>query len=149
MASNNNSDSIAKRTRLQEAAPKRKAEEELVQQDELKRQKEIFAPRQVTGVRDIVVNLNHLKIKREEYLWCSSTVKLEPPEIESYFVDEFQDNTVNYSLPEVKLEFDDSLVVKVEDTLDLEESSFVKQFSERIPASFEMVSNFTCLYSFN
>lgn len=113
-----------RKTRLQQATEKRKTEEELKQQAELKRQKKMFSPRVVIGVRDIVVNSNLPKIKEED-LGCSSTVK---QEANKSLTNEPLECIGNSCIPKVKLDIGES--VKVEETLDLEETYFTEPLRE-------------------
>ncbi len=133
MASTNSSDKIATKTRLQVATEKRKTEEKLQLITELKRQKKMFLPQKVIGPRAIPVNSDVLEIKVEKDAGCcASTVKEELLEFEFSSVDASQNNSFVNSekLVEEKLEVDNSLIVKVEERFDLEESMLSEQLDD-------------------
>lgn len=128
MASNSSRDQIGRKTRLQLATDKRRAQEQLEQEAKSKRQKEMFSPCQIVGPRDI-------QVKLEEDARSSSSVKEEPLEVDSALIQPHH-SFVNSNLPKIKLEGDDgSFIVKVEETVELEESTLM----ELVQRSFELV----------
>lgn len=137
MASTSSHHHNKKRTRLQNTSEKRRAEEELRQEAELKRQKKIFRVGDVIGPRDVVVNSNLSKLQQRTNKEIRPTLKQEPLEIESSLLDESHDSFHNSSFPQIKLEVDSSLVVKTEETLELE----VSTFEEILNTNFESIEH--------
>lgn len=72
------SDPSSTRTRSQEDTQKRSAEKKLKPDADIKRRKKKFEPRKVVGPHNILVNTKLPKIKLEEDVASSSSVKLEP-----------------------------------------------------------------------
>ncbi len=138
MASNSLTRNNITKTRLQEATEQQRAEEEMRQIEESKRQKILFAQVNVIGPRDNIVDSNLPIIKKEDNLTETPSVKQELEEVEENFIGS-EENSVNWTLLEPKLEADDSFVVKVEETIDLNESTFTEQLDETFEAAVDNV----------
>lgn len=131
------------KTRLQDAIIKGRAEDELKEQEEWKRHKKLFAPRNVIEPRDILVESNISDIKKEKDVSCNSFIKQETLDAESTVkveemldVEEFtvlEQLNEYYEFTEqckILVEIDNSLVVKVEETLNAEASPTIGHVNE-------------------
>lgn len=127
MESNNSCNHNKRRTssRIKKANEKRIADDQVQDQEEFKRQKKLFALGKVPGPRDIVVNFN-----MNENSACSSLIKQETLEVDTTGTTESNDRLAISVHPNIKLEDESSVVIKVEETLDVEESPVLAQLNE-------------------
>ncbi len=87
----------------------------------------MFAPKNIIEPRDIPVNSKPSMVKVEEDAEYTSSVKHEIFEVESSSIDEPNNSFGSYNLPNIKMEDETSLVVKVEETLDIPEFLVTEQ----------------------